>query len=118
LLDIRRADFDTLIQLIYRAIFTARNRNVNRNVLTSRLQHGDDVDSIERSESVPQSVLDAIKMGIWDFEPESSPCRDFPATQALPGSEEKLMVLARRVQQGLPLWHPRDRRSYSEGETT
>lgn len=65
---------------------------------------------------MPQSVLDAIKMGIWDFEPETAPSQEFPATQALPGSEEKLVVLARRVQQGLPLWHPRDRRSYGEGE--
>jgi hypothetical protein len=64
---------------------------------------------------VPQSVLDAIKMGIWDYEPETAPSREFPATQALPGSEEKLMVLARRVQQGLPLWHPRDRHTYGSG---
>lgn len=56
------------------------------------------------------SVLDAIKMGLWAFEPEELESRDFDATQATPGSKEKLAVLAERVRMGLPLWHPSDRR--------
>ena len=63
---------------------------------------------------MPSSILEAIKMGIWDFEPgaSSGPSR-FEATEALPGSEEKLRILAERVRQGLPLWHKEDRLCYS-----
>lgn len=61
--------------------------------------------------TVTHSVLEAIRAGIWDFEPTDSQQDDFEATQALPGSSEKLAVLTRRVAQGLPLWHPADRRT-------
>ena len=64
--------------------------------------------------SGPHSVLDAIKMGMWDYEPDSGEEINFDATQALPGTEEKLMILAKRVQQGLPLWHPSDRQTFDE----
>jgi len=63
---------------------------------------------------VPSSVLDAIKLGIWDFEPEVKDRASYEATRALPGTDEKLEVMARRVRQGLPLWHPGDRRTYDE----
>lgn len=59
---------------------------------------------------MPASVLDAIKMGLWDFEPEDVSGDHFEPTQALPGSERKLEVLAERVRRGLPLWHHSDRR--------
>jgi hypothetical protein len=59
--------------------------------------------------AVPDSVLDAIRQGIWDFEPPPAESAQFSSTQALPGSDEKLAILAERVQQGLPLWHPSDR---------
>ena len=36
----------------------------------------------------------------------------FLATDALPGSPEKLEILARRIRDGLPLWHPDDRHTY------
>lgn len=58
---------------------------------------------------MPISVLDAIKMGIWDYEPEDSQDDSFDSTEALPGTNEKLAVLAQRLQDGLPLWHPSDR---------
>jgi hypothetical protein len=64
--------------------------------------------------TVPQSVLDAIKAGLWDYEPESSVVDEFQATEALPGSGEKLEVLAQRVAKGLPLWHPADRRTFDD----
>jgi hypothetical protein len=32
----------------------------------------------------------------------------------MPGTVEKLDVLAQRLQRGLPLWHPRDKMSYDE----
>ena len=68
----------------------------------------------ERRFAVPRSVLDAIKMGIWDFEPKPENS-EYAPTGAMPGSEEKLVVLSERVQRGLPLWHPADRRNYEDG---
>ena len=59
---------------------------------------------------MPRSVLDAIKLGYWDFEPEEVMQDDYAATNSLPGSNQKLDVLSARVRQGLPLWHPEDRR--------
>ena len=64
--------------------------------------------------TVANSVLDAIKMGIWDYEPENTETEEYNATAALPGTDEKLDILAQRVQDGLPLWHPRDRRNYED----
>jgi hypothetical protein len=61
--------------------------------------------------TVTHSVLDAIRAGIWDFEPNDWQQHDFEPTHALPGSSEKLAVLTHRVAQGLPLWHPADRRT-------
>lgn len=46
-----------------------------------------------------------------DFVPVES--SEFMATEAPAGSENKLAVLARRVELGLPLWHPEDRSDYS-----
>jgi len=48
-------------------------------------------------------------MGFWDFEPSEVDPRDFESTDAMPGTKEKLEVLAGRVAHGLPLWHPDDR---------
>lgn len=60
---------------------------------------------------MPSSILEAIKMGMWDFEPtqEPRPGDGFTPTDALPGTENKLHVLAERVRLGLPLWHDKDR---------
>ena len=63
---------------------------------------------------MPESVLDAIKLGIWDYEPEGVDEDAFASTHALPGTNQKLAVLAERLQQGLPLWHDEDRRSYDD----
>jgi len=57
----------------------------------------------------PKSVLEAIKMGIWDFEPPEAESASFDAVDAMPGTREKLDEMARRVSQGLPLWHNEDR---------
>ncbi len=64
------------------------------------------------------SVLDAIKMGQWDFEPQSTPAKFDACTKAMPGTEEKVVVLAERARQGLPLWHPSDRHSFDEDESS
>jgi len=63
---------------------------------------------------VKKSILEAIREGIWDYEPEVADTAAFPATQAIPGSREKLRVLAERIQAGLPLWHERDRADYED----
>jgi hypothetical protein len=58
---------------------------------------------------VPRSVLEAIRMGIWDFEPPEVAYNRFQAANAMPGTSEKLCMLAERAQKGLPLWHINDR---------
>lgn len=66
--------------------------------------------------TVRDSVLDAIKQGQWDFEPETVTDEEYDSTEALPGSNEKISTLAERVRGGLPLWHPEDRQSYDDSE--
>jgi len=70
----------------------------------------------KRSTAVPRSVIEAVKMGHWDFEPDAQDASAFRATKAMPGTDEKLDVMAERVRQGMPLWHPADRRSYDARE--
>ena len=61
-----------------------------------------------------KSVLEAIREGNWGFEPEVVDEQGFDATRAIPGTDEKLRVLAERVRAGLPLWHDQDRADYEE----
>ncbi len=58
---------------------------------------------------MPKSILEAIKLGFWDFEPPMVAGDDYDGTDAMPGTDEKVRVLADRIRQGLPLWHPEDR---------
>lgn len=60
------------------------------------------------------NVLDAIKLGEWDFEPNKVDDSNFDPTGAMPGTNEKLSVLAARVQAGLPLWNGNDRIEYDD----
>ncbi len=48
-------------------------------------------------------------MGFWDFEPPDVEFGEFDASDAMPGTKEKLEALAERVESGLPLWHEEDR---------
>lgn len=61
-----------------------------------------------------KSVLDAIREGNWSFEPDAVDEHSFDATRAIPGTNEKLKVLAERVRAGLPLWHEQDRADYED----
>jgi hypothetical protein len=61
-----------------------------------------------------KNVLDAIRDGDWFFEPEEIAPSGYQATSAIPGSDEKIAILAARVQSGLPLWHEADRPDYDE----
>ena len=66
---------------------------------------------------MPRSLLEAIRQGDWNFEPSADLAAPPPnATNAMPGTEEKLVVLAQRLAGGLPLWHPADRRSYNDAD--
>ena len=61
-----------------------------------------------------RNVLDAIRDGDWYFEPDEVAPTGFQATGAIPGTPEKLDVLANRLRSGLPLWHESDRSDYDE----
>lgn len=61
---------------------------------------------------MPHSVLEAIRLGNWDFEPNDVASEDYESTEAVPGSSEKLAILADRIRRGLPLWHRGDRRDF------
>jgi hypothetical protein len=63
-----------------------------------------------------KNILDAIKLGEWDFEPESVEDSSFDPTGAMPGTDEKLSVLAARVEAGLPLWNRNDRTEYDDDD--
>jgi hypothetical protein len=63
---------------------------------------------------VSKSVLEAIREGDWDFEPDEVDQQNFDATRAIPGTREKLSVLAARARAGLPLWHEDDRLDYDD----
>ena len=65
-----------------------------------------------------RSLLEAIKQGDWNFEPNNQQTVNLKATGAMPGTTEKLDVLAERLRQGLPLWHPADRRSYDDRDAS
>jgi len=65
---------------------------------------------------MPRSILTAIEEGCWDYEPNEISENNYCSTEALPGSEEKLKLLAERICEGLPLWHPNDRRTIDDSE--
>lgn len=65
-----------------------------------------------------KSVLEAIREGDWDFEPAEIDQHEFAATRAIPGTREKLSVLAARARAGLPLWHDDDRIDYEEANAS
>lgn len=63
-----------------------------------------------------ESILEAIRDGQWDYEPDPVSSEGYDSTHALPGTDEKLEILAVRVREGLPLWHPSDRITYDDTE--
>jgi hypothetical protein len=64
--------------------------------------------------SKPRTIFDAIlhqrKSPCGDFMEEFEPVEteEFKATDAQPGTPEKIEVLCRRIELGLPLWHADD----------
>jgi hypothetical protein len=69
------------------------------------------VHSLERRPEMKmmKNVFDEILEKGHDEEFVPVETDDFVATAAAAGSREKIDTLARRVQLGLPLWHPNDR---------
>lgn len=63
-----------------------------------------------------ESILEAIRDGQWDYEPDPVPREGYDSTFALPGTDEKLEILADRVRDGLPLWHPEDRVTWDDSD--
>ena len=51
---------------------------------------------------MPKSVLEAIKMGIWDFEPPEVEFSKFEAADAMPGTSEKLTFWPSGPSEGFP----------------
>ena len=68
-------------------------------------------------EQTPQNVFAAVRQGLTshaqsevDFVPRADPDdQAWQPTEAQPGSPEKIAVLCRRLEAGVPLWHPGDR---------
>ena len=58
---------------------------------------------------MPNSIIEAIQKGKWDFEPETVELNLYDSTEAMPGTREKVAIMAERAESGLPLWHPSDR---------
>lgn len=67
-------------------------------------------------DEVFKNVLDAIREGDWFFEPQDLKPAQYQATKAIPGTDEKLAVLAARARAGLPLWHESDRADYEDAQ--
>ncbi len=61
-----------------------------------------------------KSVLEAIREGIWNFEPSQVDETSFSATPAMPGTPEKIDIMAKRVRSGFPLWHSDDRTDFDD----
>lgn len=64
----------------------------------------------------PKTILEAIleqsnMRTSREFRPRAG--EGFESTLAVPGSDEKLNILAERIRNGMPLWHDEDRRDFS-----
>ena len=53
-------------------------------------------------------------MGLWNYEPKRIEETSYEATKAMPGTQEKLEIMALRVKAGLPLWHHDDQTEYMD----
>lgn len=62
----------------------------------------------------PRTVLDAIRQKQWNFEPHEIDREDYEACGSMPGTQDKITILAERVRRGLPLWHPSDRQDLDD----
>ncbi|MGO9109434.1 MAG: hypothetical protein ACLP9L_09385 [Thermoguttaceae bacterium] len=50
------------------------------------------------------SILEAVKMGLWDFRPHTVDSSELEASDGMPGAREKLDILAEHLRRNLPVW--------------
>ncbi len=55
------------------------------------------------------SILEAVKIGLWDFQPHTVDYNELEASDATPGTREKLDILAEHLRRSLPTWQFEDR---------
>lgn len=89
-------------------------RPARQPAMSTERQSGQELE--EESNGAHESVLDAIREGDWTFEPEVVEESAFEDTEAIPGSREKIDIMADRVRQGLPIWHSSDKRDYGDAD--
>jgi hypothetical protein len=65
---------------------------------------------------VSLSIIEAIELGQWDYEPVECAPHEYDSTEAMPGTSSKVEILAERLSRGLPLWHPQDRLNWSKAQ--
>ena len=61
----------------------------------------------------PQNVFEAILTYGHDEDYVPTTSLDFEPTSAAAGSVEKIEILRRRIEMGVPLWHKQDRHDYT-----
>jgi hypothetical protein len=61
-----------------------------------------------RKTTMGNSILEAVKMGLWDFLPHTVDYNELEASDATPGTREKLDILADHLRRDLPTWHVDD----------
>jgi len=54
--------------------------------------------------TMANSILEAMKMGLWDFLPHTIDYNELEASDAMPGTREKLDILAEHLRHHLPIW--------------
>jgi len=54
---------------------------------------------------VANSILEAVKMGLWNFQPHTIDYRELEASDAMPGTREKLDILVEHLRRDVPTWH-------------
>ena len=43
---------------------------------------------------MPSTILEAIRLGVWNFEPDDVQFKEFDACCAMPGTTDKVLALA------------------------
>ena len=56
------------------------------------------------------SILEAVKMRLWDFQPLRIDYSEIEASDNMPGTREKLDILAEHLRRDAVIWDSDDRR--------
>lgn len=104
--DIEMSDDCTLVLIASLLTLKKLNQRLKKNGF--RMLQAADLDRVPVREKSTHFVYDA------DYEPENT--EDYEPTNAMPGSNWKVNILAERLKNGQPLWHVKDRRSYDDSD--